>query len=53
MISRTKIGIEAARTDLLELEDRGLLEKTKLGKRYVFFSADGLEARLRQIGEAA
>jgi Fic family protein len=48
-----RVVYQTARTDLLDLEDKGLLERVKVGKSYVFYPEDSLEARLRQIGDAA
>lgn len=48
-----RVVYQTARTDLLDLEDKGLLQKVKVGKSYVFYPEDDLEARLRLIGDAA
>lgn len=37
---------QSARNDLLDLERRGLMEKRKVGRRFVFFPADDLARRL-------
>jgi Fic family protein len=37
---------ETARTDLLDLKDKGLLEATKVGKGYVFYPVQNLEKKL-------
>lgn len=40
---------QSARTDLLDLEARGLLERTTRGKTFVFFPARDLERRLKAL----
>jgi Fic family protein len=40
---------QTARTDLLDLERRGLLLRRKVGKRYVFLPAKNLESRLKRL----
>jgi Fic family protein len=40
---------QTARTDLLDLAERGLLTKMKVGKAWVFSPADELERRLREL----
>lgn len=40
---------QTARTDLLDLVERGLLSKTKIGKKWYFTSAPDLEARLARL----
>jgi len=42
---------QTARTDLLDLADRGLLRKRKRGRRYVFSTPAGLADRLRGLGD--
>ena len=42
------VAYETARTDLLDLEERGLLRRRKAGKRFVFTPADNLADRLRE-----
>src|SRR5229473_759869 len=44
------VTYDTARTDLLELAELGLLEKTKAGKAFVFISPPNLTARLKKIG---
>lgn len=41
---------QSARTDLLQLDELGLLTKTQVGKRFVFRAHSGLAGRLRQLG---
>ncbi len=45
-----QIAYQTARTDLLNLRVRGLLEAKKQGKRFTFISPEDLSARLRKIG---
>lgn len=40
---------QTARTDLLDLESLGLLERQKQGNAYVFFAPDDLRARLEKL----
>ena len=44
---------ETARSDLLALERLGLYEKRKRGKAFTFFAKEGLEKRLRALGDAS
>lgn len=48
---RHDVTHQTARTDLLGLESMGLLEKGKRGRALVFRSRDGLEERLRALGD--
>lgn len=43
---------QTARSDLLELEALGLLEKTKQGNAYVFYAPSDLRERLGRLAEA-
>jgi len=43
---------QSARTDLLDLAERGLLQQTKRGRAYVFFPAADLERRLKALSGA-
>jgi Fic family protein len=43
------VAYQTARTDLLDLAERGLLRKIGRGKKFVFAPAPGLEARLRKL----
>jgi len=42
---------QTARTDLLDLESRGVLEKAMLGRKMAFSSAPDLGSKLRKIGK--
>jgi len=42
---------QTARRDLLDLADRGLLTKQKLGRQVVFHPGSGLERRLRSLAK--
>lgn len=44
--ARFDVVYQTARADLLDLEDKGLLEKRKIGRRFYFYPADDLERRL-------
>jgi len=44
------VGIFAARADLLHLEELGLLTNNRVGRRFVFTPAAGLDERLRKVG---
>lgn len=44
------VSDETARKDLLVLEDRGLLQRTMIGKRFSWVPAEGLSDRLRGGG---
>jgi len=43
---------QTARTDLLDLEARGLLEVTKIGKKLEYRPIQGLEVRLREMSSS-
>ncbi len=43
------VTYDTARTDLLKLVDLGLLEKTKIGKAFVFNAVGGLEQKLEGL----
>lgn len=47
---RHRVTYESARSDLLGLEELGLLFKEKVGKKYVFRSPPDLTNRLRALG---
>ena len=47
--SRHDVVYQTGRTDLLTLEERGLLVRIKRGRRYAFQVADGLEQRLARL----
>jgi Fic family protein len=49
---RHRVTYESARSDLLGLEQLGLLSKQKVGKKYVFRSMPDLSAKLRALGGA-
>lgn len=42
---------QSARTDLLDLEARGLLQRTKRGRMYVFYPRSDITDRLRALSE--
>ena len=44
---------ETARTDLLDLSTRGILQLIKRGKQMVFIAPNDLEKRIRQMGKNA
>ena len=44
-----RITYETARTDLLKLYDLGLFEKSKRGNAFVFFPAQDLKGKLKQL----
>ncbi len=46
-----QLSYQTARTDLLNLVEQGLLEKTQQGNAFVFFPAADLPARLAHFGE--
>ena len=46
-MSQEQVTYQSARTDLLKLEDLGLLAKARVGKRYEFRSSGNLSALLR------
>jgi Fic family protein len=41
-----RISFATARADLLDLWDRGLLERRRIGRKYVFFPIDDLDESL-------
>jgi Fic family protein len=45
------IVYQTARTDLLDLESRGIVEKTMIGKKMTFAAPADLPARLRKMGK--
>jgi hypothetical protein len=47
---RHRVSYETARSDLLELEQLGLLAKQRDGKKFVYWSAPDLVQRLRNLG---
>jgi len=49
---RNRVVNQTSRTDLLDLEELGLLTKVRRGKKYVFHSAPDLSDRLRKLGAA-
>lgn len=46
---RNRVAYQSARTDLLDLADKGLFTKTKSGKKYVFRAVPNLTTRLRAL----
>jgi Fic family protein len=48
---RNRVTYQSARTDLLGLEEMGLLVKQKVGKKFVFRSAPDFAERLRSLGQ--
>jgi Fic family protein len=48
-----KIAYETARTDLLDLRDRGVLEMMKRGRQMLFLPPKDLEKRIRKLGNEA
>ena len=46
-----KIVYQTARTDLLDLESRGVVEKIKVGRKMMFGVPKDLPARLRKLGK--
>jgi Fic family protein len=48
-----RVTHETARADLSDLAERGLLERTKVGRQHVFHAPADLVERLRRLGEAA
>lgn len=46
---RHMVTHQSARTDLLKLEELGLMDKTKIGRRFVFRSVPDLATRLRDL----
>ena len=48
-MSQEKVTYQSARTDLLKLEELGLLTKARVGKRYEFRSSGNLPAQLRTL----
>ena len=49
---RHNVTYESARSDLLKLEDLGLLAKDRVGKKYVFHAQPDLGHRLKALGAA-
>ncbi|MHB1307005.1 MAG: hypothetical protein ACYDC1_02585 [Limisphaerales bacterium] len=49
----TKWECQTARTDLLDIGERGVLEKRKKGKQMVFVAPADLSARLRKLEKEA
>ncbi len=47
--SAHNVTYQTARTDLLKLEELGLLEKSKQGKAFVFTAPDDLKSRLERL----
>ena len=47
-----RVVYETSRSDLMDLTDRGLLTKTKLGKTWMFIPSNDLSERLRKMGKA-
>lgn len=47
--SSHNVTYQTARTDLMKLEELGLLEKTKIGKAYAFIAPDDLRNRLETL----
>lgn len=50
--TRHGVAYQTARTDLLDLEERGLMVKSKRGKTYYFTAVENLEKVLERVGEA-
>ena len=50
-LSQEQVTYQSARTDLLKLEELGLLTKTRVGKRYEFRSSGDLPAVLRSLAK--
>jgi Fic family protein len=48
---RNRVTYESARTDLLGLEDLGILERQRVGKKYVFRTVPDMVDRLRALGD--
>ena len=48
-----RVTIQSGRTDLLGLEEMGLFNKRRIGKRFVFTPASSLAERLRALAEPA
>jgi Fic family protein len=46
-----KTAYETARTDLLDLRDRGILEMMKRGRQTLFIAPKDLEKRIRKLGK--
>ena len=51
--SQEQVTYQSARTDLLKLEELGLLTKTRVGKRFEFRSSGNLAASLRSLVDPA
>lgn len=50
---RHRVTYQSARTDLLALEEMGLMSKQRAGKKFVFRAVPNLEEKLRQLGSSA
>ena len=50
-LSQEQVTYQSARTDLLKLEELGLLTKARVGKRYEFRSSGDLPAVLRSLAK--
>jgi Fic family protein len=50
-MSQEQVTYQSARTDLLKLEELGLLTKARVGKRYEFRSSGNLPAQLRTLAK--
>jgi Fic family protein len=48
---RNRVAYQTARTDLLDLEELGLLQKVRQGKKFVFKSPSDFATRLRNLKE--
>jgi len=46
-----RVVYQSARTDLLGLENLGLLKKVQVGRTFEFWPVDGLEARIRGLSD--
>lgn len=46
---RHDVVYQSARTDLIALEELGLLEREKVGRQYIYFPAADLETRLQDL----
>jgi Fic family protein len=47
-----RVTVETARADLLQLRERGLLQRKKLGRKHAFFAIADLPGALQESGEA-
>lgn len=50
--AQERVTYQSARTDLLKLEDLGLLTKARVGKRYEFRNSGNLPALLRSLAKS-